>query len=138
MVYENEKLLHGDITGRIIGAAMEVHKELGPGFFESVYEESLAYEFELQNIYFEKQKTIDVYYKTKAVKQFVCDFLVDNKIVVELKAIKAMGEIEKLQVVNYWKAGSFEVGLLINFGCKSLEYKRLINTKNNLCNSRNP
>ena len=117
---------------------MEVHKELGPGFLESVYEESLAYEFELQNILFEKQKTINVYYKTKAVKQFVCDFLVDNKIVVELKAIKAIGEIEKLQVVNYLKAGNFEVGLLINFGCKSLEYKRLINTKNNLCNPRNP
>ena len=129
MVYEKEKLLHGDITGQIIGCAMEVHKELGPGFLESVYEESLAYEFELQNICFEKQKTINVYYKTKAVKQFVCVFLIDGKVIAELKAIKAIGEIEKLQVINYLKAGSFEVGLLINFGCKSLEYKRLINTK---------
>lgn len=122
-------LVHGALTGRIIGAAMEVHRQLGPGFLEGVYEEALACEFELQNISFEKQKEIPVLYKNKQVKQFICDFLIDKKVVVEIKAIKEIGEIEKLQVINYLKAGSFQVGLLLNFGRKSLEYKRLINTK---------
>ncbi len=122
-------LVHGTLTGKIIGAAMEVHRHLGPGFLENVYEEALAYEFELQNISFEKQKEIPVIYKNKQVKHFICDFLIDKKVVVEIKAIKEIGEIEKLQVINYLKAGVFEVGLLINFGCKSLEYKRLVNTK---------
>jgi GxxExxY protein len=122
-------LVHGTLTGKILGAAMEVHRYLGPGFLENVYEEALAYEFELQNISFEKQKEIPVIYKNKQVKHFICDFLVDKKVVVEIKAIKEIGEIEKLQAINYLKAGGFQVGLLINFGRKSLEYKRLINTK---------
>jgi GxxExxY protein len=122
-------LIHGALTGGIIGAAMEAHRQLGPGFLEGVYEEAIAHEFELQNISFEKQKEIPVIYKNKQVKQFICDFLVDKKVVVEIKAIKEIGEIEKLQVINYLKAGSFQVGLLLNFARKSLEYKRLINTK---------
>ena len=129
MAVTEVSLVHGALTGKIIGAAMEVHRHLGPGFLENVYEEALAYEFELQNIGFEKQKEIPVVYKNKQVKQFICDFLIDKKVVVEIKAIKEIGEIEKLQVINYLKAGSFHVGLLLNFGCKSLEYKRLVNTK---------
>jgi GxxExxY protein len=123
-------LVHGGLTGRIIGAAMEVHSKLGPGFLESVYEGALAYEFELRKIGFEIQREIPVFYKGKRVKHFVCDFVVDKKVVVELKAIKEITEIEKIQVINYLKAGGFQVGLLLNFGRKSLEYKRLVNTKN--------
>ena len=130
MVVTEDGLVHGGLTGKIIGAAMEVHSKLGPGFLESVYEEALAYEFQLQNIGFEKQKEVPVFYKNKQVKQFICDFLVDSRVIVELKAIKEITEIEKLQVVNYLKAGGFQVGLLLNFGQKSLEYKRLVNTKN--------
>jgi len=130
MVVTEDGLVHGGLTGQIIGAAMEVHRKLGPGFLESVYEEALTYEFELQNISFERQKEITVFYKNKQVKYFICDFLVDSKVVVEIKAVKEITEIEKLQVINYLKAGSFEVGLLLNFGHKSLDYKRLVNTKN--------
>jgi GxxExxY protein len=137
MYHIKNNLVHGGITGTIIGAAMEVHSRLGPGFLESVYEEALAYEFELQNIRFEKQKEIPVFYKDKPVKYFICDFLVESKVVVEIKAIKEITEIEKLQVINYLKAGTFEVGLLLNFGLKSLDYKRLINTKIRE-NQRNP
>ena len=125
MVVTDDGLVHGGLTGEIIGAAMEVHSKLGPGFLESVYEEALAYEFGLQNISFEKQKAIDVLYKNRPVKQFVCDFLVDNKVIVELKAIKQITEIEKLQVINYLKATGIEVGLLVNFGNAKLEFKRL-------------
>jgi len=130
MVVTEDGLVHGGLTGKIIGAAMEVHSKLGPGFLESVYEEALAYEFQLQNIGFEKQKEVPVFYKNRQVKQFICDFLVDSRVIVELKAITEITEIEKLQVINYLKAGGFQVGLLLNFGQKSLEYKRLVNTKN--------
>ena len=133
MAVTEDGLVHGGLTGKIIGAAMEVHRKLGPGFLESVYEEALAYEFELQNIGFERQKEIPVFYKDKQVKQFICDFLVDSKVIIEIKAIKEITEIGKLQVINNLKAGSFEVGLLLNFGVKSLDYKRLVNIK-----KRNP
>ena len=106
---------------------MEVHKTLGAGFLESVYEESLAHEFELQNILFEKQKSIEVFYKNKKVKQFVCDFIVDAKIIIEIKAIKKITDIETAQVLNYLKATGLKVGLLLNFGSNSLECKRFVN-----------
>lgn len=133
-----QNFLHAELTREIIGAAMEVHKVLGAGFLESVYEGALAYEFELQKISFEIQKEIPVFYKNKQVKQFICDFVVDGRVIVKLKAIKEITEIEKIQVINYLKAGGFQVGLL-NFGQKSLEYKRLVNTKTRICeNPRNP
>ncbi|MHC4693101.1 MAG: GxxExxY protein [Planctomycetota bacterium] len=130
MVATEDGLVHKDLTGQIIGAAMEVHSKLGSGFLESVYEGALAYEFELRKIIFEQQKEIPVFYKNKQVKLFVCDFVVDGRVIVELKAIKEITEIEKIQVINYLKAGGFPVGLLLNFGRKSLEYKRLVYTKN--------
>ena len=112
---------------------MEVHKVLGAGFSENVYEESLAIEFDLRKIPYERQKPIDIFYKSKFAKQFVCDFVVYNKIIVELKAIKTLSDIEMGQVLNYLKGTSLSLGLLLNFGASSLEYKRLINT-----NPRNP
>ena len=119
------------ITGDIIGGAMEVHRRLGPGFLESVYEEALAVELRLKKIKFEKQKELPVYYRETVIKKFTCDLLVEGQVIVELKAIKQLGEIDKIQVINYLKASGIETGLLINFGNQSLEYKRLINTKNN-------
>jgi len=127
-VIKNSYVASG-LTGDIIGAAMEVHTHLGPGFLESVYEEALAYEFELQKIKFQRQRELPVFYKEKYIKPFVCDFIVADKVIVELKALKQIGEIEKLQVINYLKASGFEIGLLFNFGNKSLEWNRLINTK---------
>ena len=130
MVYlEKNSLVESGLTGEVIGTAMEVHSQLGPGFLESVYEEALAVEFELKGIKFQKQKELPVFYKGRTIKQFVCDFVVENKVIVELKAVKQIGEIEKLQVINYLKASGYEIGLLFNFGDKSLEWKRLINTK---------
>ena len=128
MTVIGKSYIYSGLTGSIIGAAMEVHGNLGAGFLESVYEESLAIELELQKIKFERQKGIDVYYKDRLVKHFVCDFIVEEKVIVEIKAIKQITEVERIQVINYLKASRFEVGLLINFGSKSLEFKRLINS----------
>ncbi len=120
--------LHKDLTEKIIGAAMEVHRTLHSGFLESVYEEAMAIEMNLQKVPFERQKPIDVFYKGKLAKQFFCDFVVDGKVLVELKAIKKLTENEDAQVLNYLKATGFQLALLINFGTLSLEFKRIINT----------
>jgi GxxExxY protein len=119
-------LLHHELTRAIIGSAMEVHGNLGSGFLESVYEEALAIEFDLRNIPYERQKSIDVIYKAKPAKQFICDFLVAGQVLVELKAISQLTKIEEAQLLNYLKATEMCVGLLINFAESSLKYKRFV------------
>jgi len=133
MTVVGNKLIHGTLTEKTIGAAMEVHSVLGAGFLESVYEEALAIEFNIRKIPFERQKNFKISYKGIYAKEFICDFLVDNLVIVELKAIKGITEIEQAQLLNYLKASGLEVGLLLNFGAKSLEYKRMIYS-----NPRNP
>jgi GxxExxY protein len=120
--------LHEELTEKIIGAAMEVHKTLRNGFLESVYEAAMAIELDLQKIPFERQKPIDVFYKGKLAKQFFCDFVIEGKVLVELKAIKRLSETEKSQVLNYLKATGLSLALLINFGAPSLKFKRIIDT----------
>ncbi|OHB60300.1 MAG: hypothetical protein A2167_03475 [Planctomycetes bacterium RBG_13_46_10] len=105
---------------------MEVHSNLGSGFLESVYEAVMAIEFDLRNVTYERQKAIPVMYKGEKAKDFICDFLVDGKVLVELKALKTITGIEEAQVLNYLKATGLEVGLLINFGEQSLKYKRMV------------
>ena len=122
-----ENYLYKNLTREIIGAAMEVQKTLGCGFLESVYEESLAIEFRLQGIQFERQKLLDVFYKQEHAKQFICDFLVAGVVMVELKAIKEITEPQKAQVLNYLRATNLRLGLLLNFGASSMQYKRVIN-----------
>jgi len=122
-----QNLLYAELTEKIIGAAIEVHKTLHRGFLESVYEEALAIEFNLRNIPFAKQTPIDVFYKGKIAKQFFCDFIVAEKVLVELKAIKKLTDNENAQALNYLKATGLELALLVNFGAPSLEFKRIIN-----------
>jgi GxxExxY protein len=119
-------LLHSNLTKSIIGAAMEVHGILGCGFLENVYEEALSIEFDLRKIPYERQKVFDVLYKGKQAKQYICDFVVYDKIIVELKAIKEISNIEQAQVINYLKVTGLQLRLLLNFGKNSLEFKRLI------------
>ena len=119
-------LLYNDLTRTIIGAAMEVHSNLGPGFLESVYEAAMAIEFNLQKVSYECQKAIPVMYKGEKAKDFFCDFLVGHKVLVELKALKTVTNTEEAQILNYLKATGLKVGLLINFGEQSLKYKRLV------------
>ncbi len=123
----DKNFLYKDETYKIIGACMEVHNELGCGFLESVYQESLALELELQNIPFVKEKTIEINYKGHKLKKFYkADFICYNNVIVELKALSNLTTEHESQIINYLKATEVKVGLLINFGQKSLEYKRFI------------
>ena len=122
-----EKWLYKDLTRDIIGAAMEVHRELGSGFLEYVYEEALCYELKLREFYFERQKELDIYYKDLSIpRKYKPDLIVENKVIVEIKAISSLSEVEEAQILNYLKATKMRVGLLLNFGKKSLEVKRRI------------
>ena len=106
---------------------MEVHKELGPGFLEPVYQEALSLEFYIQGIQFEKEKDIHIVYKGKTLdKCYKADFLCFDKIIVELKALSELSNDHISQLLNYLKATKLRVGLLVNFGSPSLTYKRLI------------
>ncbi|WPY98258.1 GxxExxY protein [Christiangramia sp. OXR-203] len=124
LLFENE-------TYKIIGACMKVHKGLGHGFLESVYQEVLSKEFNKFSIPFEEQKKLNLYYEgEKLEKYFKADFLCYNKIIIELKSVAFLNKSLESQVINYLKATNKEVGLLINFGEKSLKWKRFVNTEN--------
>ena len=116
-------------TGQIIGAAMEVHNHLGPGFQELIYQRALAYEFELQKIPFEREFEMPVYYKQKLMSTRRVDFFVSDKISVEIKAVSILDDGNLAQAINYLEAYNLEVGLLINFGSKKLQFHRFNNHK---------
>ena len=121
------EFLHRDLTHEIIGAAMEVHSTLGPGFLEAVYQEALAIELIEREIPFETEKLLIIYYKsTRLSKFYKADFVFGNKVVLEIKALSALTGEHQAQLINQLKATGIKVGLLINFGSKSLEYKRLV------------
>jgi GxxExxY protein len=106
---------------------MEVHKTLGNGFLEAVYQEALALEFEEQKIPFQREKEIEIQYKNKILnKKYSADFLCFDQIIVELKAISELTENNYKQLFNYLKATGLKLGLIMNFGSESLEYKRII------------
>ena len=121
--------IYPDETYAIVGAAMEVHRILGPGFSESIYQEALAIEFERQGIPFEKEKAIIVKYKDIELHNtFRADFVCYHDIIVELKALESTTLEHRSQVINYLKATGFKLGLLINFGERQLYRRRIINT----------
>jgi GxxExxY protein len=122
-----------DLAGRdprtyaIIGAAMEVHKRLGCGFLESVYQEALAIELGIRGIVFRREVRLPVSYKGQVLATSFCaDFICFDSLVVELKALAHMSGSEEAQLINYLKATRYEVGLLLNFGTRSLEHRRLV------------
>ena len=119
-------LLHEEETGKILNACFEVHKELGNGFLEAAYQAALELEFKNQNIPYEREKLLPITYKGKLLeKEYYADFICYGKIVVELKAVAALTSSHKAQVINYLKASSNEIGLLINFGTNSLKWERI-------------
>jgi len=114
-------------TYNLIGACFEVHKVLGYGFLEGVYQEALEIEFKRRGIPYESEKPLPIQYKSEILqKRFVADFICYNEIIVELKAVSALKEEHWAQVLNYLKATKFQLGYIFNFGGKSLIYKRII------------
>jgi GxxExxY protein len=120
---------YSELTGRIIGCAMNVHNELGNGFQEVIYQRSMDYEMELQLILFAREFEMPIFYKGKQVGTRRVDFLVENKICVELKAVTRIEPVHLAQAINYLEAFNLEIGLLINFGNTKLEFHRLQNKK---------
>ena len=122
-----EDYLYERETYQIIGAMMEVHKTLGCGFLEAVYQEALSIEFEKQKIPFMKEKKLILFYKGIQIEKFyIADFVCFDKIIVELKALSALTSTHDSVMINYLKATKLKVGLLANFGERSLKHKRLI------------
>ncbi|MAT95711.1 MAG: GxxExxY protein [Anaerolineaceae bacterium] len=120
------------LTYDVIGAAMEVHKRLGHGFLEAVYQEALAIELTHRHVPFRREVDLPIMYREQVLKSiYRVDFICYDTILVELKAMKKLGSSEVAQTLNYLKAGNFAKGLLINFGATSLEYKRFIGTPKN-------
>ena len=122
-----KKLLYEDLTFKIIGAAKEVYRVLGPGYLESVYEDALCYELDLLEIPHQRQTDLDVHYKSAIFeKKFRADLLVDEKVLVENKAIKKVTNNDEAQLINYLKTTSYRVGLLFNFGAEKFEMIRRV------------
>jgi GxxExxY protein len=123
------KLLYREESYEIIGACIDVHKELGPGFHESVYQEALEIELENRRVPFIREAKLGITYKGKLLqKEWYADFLCYNKIIIELKAIDSLSMAHKSQLINYLKATNIQLGLLINFGQKSLVQQRVVRT----------
>ncbi len=124
-----EQLKHDDITHTIIGCAMRVHTKLGNGFQEVIYQRAMEIEMAFEGIKFEREKEMSIYYRDIIVGTRRVDFFVENLIMVELKALIELEEVHLAQSINYLEAYNTEIGLLLNFGSKSLTFKRLLNKK---------
>lgn len=120
---------YSDLTGKIIGCSMEVHKILGNGFQEVIYQRALEKELTMQGLSFAREFEMPIFYKEEQIGTRRVDFLVEEVISVELKALVKLEDVHLAQAINYLEAYNLEIGLLINFGAKSLEFKRLINPK---------
>ena len=124
--YSN-RMLHEQLTQQIIGCAMRVHSSLGSGFQEVIYQRALAIEMNFANISFIREHEIEIYYKTHYIGKRRVDFFVEKKIMVEIKALSLLENIHLTQAMNYLEAYGLKTGLLMNFGAKSLEFKRIFN-----------
>ena len=129
---------YSELTGKIIGCAMEVHRQLGNGFQEVIYQRALAIEMREQGLSFSREHEMPVYYKNRKIGTRRVDFLVEEVVSVELKAIIHLEDVHLAQAINYLEAYDLEVGLLINFGAKSLQFKRLRNKQFKQRNQGNP
>jgi GxxExxY protein len=125
----DEKYKYSELTSKIIGCAMIVHKTLGNGFQEVIYQRALEIEMRLANLNFNREFEMQIIYREEQIGTRRVDFLVENTISVELKAITKLEEVHFAQAINYLEAYNLEIGLLINFGETSLNFKRLTNKK---------
>ena len=120
------EVLYPELSYQIVGAAMEVHNELGPGFLEAVYHTALAHELTLRGVVFESEKALPVRYKEQIVGHYEADLVIDGKIIVEIKSMTALHPAHFAQAAHYLAATGLKLALLINFGANKLETKRIV------------
>ena len=121
-----EQYAHSDLTGKIIGCAMEVHRALGNGFQEVIYQRALAIEMTQQGLEFSREHEMEIFYKGTAIGLRRVDFFVEGTIMVEIKAIILLEDVHLAQAINYLEAYGLGVGMLLNFGAASLQFKRVM------------
>ncbi|MDZ4721084.1 MAG: GxxExxY protein [Roseiflexaceae bacterium] len=121
-----EQYLHSELTGKIIGCALEVHKALGNGFQEVIYQRALEIEMTQQGLAFSREHEMDIFYKSIKIGKRRVDFFVEEKVMVELKAVIQLEDVHLAQAINYLEASGMKVGLLINFGSRSMQFKRVM------------
>ena len=126
-----------DLTGKVIGCAMEVHKHLGNGFQEVIYQRALEIEMNLQKLEFSREHEMLISYKGENIGTRRVDFIVEGKVLVEIKAVVKMEDVHLAQAINYLEAYGLEIGLLINFGSSSLQFKRVMKPKSKSVNQSN-
>jgi len=122
----NENYPESALTGKIIGCCMEVHRQLGNGFQEIIYQKALEIEMASQGLSFSREHEMDILYKGVQIGKRRVDFFVESKVMVEIKAVIALEDVHLAQGINYLEAYGLEIGLLVNFGAKSLEFRRLM------------
>ena len=120
------EILFKELSFAIVGAAMEVHKLLGPGFLEAVYRKALIYELTLRGITVEEERVLPVYYKGQLIGEYKADLVVDGKIILELKAVSAITKIHEAQAIHYLTATGMKLAIILNFGASSLQQKRIV------------
>ena len=125
----DEKYKYSELTSQIISCAMEVHNRLGNGFQEVIYQRALAIELKLKGIAFKREFEMPIYYREQQIGTRRADFLVEEVVSVELKAVTKLEDVHLAQAINYLEAYNLEIGILINFGERSLNFKRLTNKK---------
>ncbi|MCS5423136.1 MULTISPECIES: GxxExxY protein [Psychrilyobacter] len=121
-----KEFLYKELSYEIIGLAMEVHRELGTGFLEKVYENALMILFEEKNLKSRQQEPIKISFRNKIIGDYIADIIVEDKIILELKCTSKIIEVHKAQIANYLKATGKKIGIIINFGNKSLEIERVV------------
>ena len=121
-----EELIHKELVYKIVGCAMKVHRELGYGFLEKVYENSMMVLLAKENIKAKQQFPVPVHFENTVVGEYFADVMIENKILVELKTVEKISNVHFAQLLNYLKATGIKLGLLINFGPRKLEYERII------------
>ena len=127
-----------DLTHKIIGCAMQVHRTLGNGFQEVIYQRALAMEFDFKHVSFEREMEMDLFYREQHIGKRRVDFFVEGRLMVEIKAVEQLQDVHKAQAINYCEAYNIAHGLLINFGARSLDFKRVYNKNLVFPKSRNP
>ena len=126
-----EQYLHSELTGKIIGCAMEVHRALGNGFQEVIYQRALDIEMKMQGLTASREHEMDIFYKGIKIGNRRVDFFVEEKVMVEIKAVVQLEDVHLAQAINYLEAYGLEVGLLLNFGSRSLQFKRVMKPPRN-------